>query len=270
MIPIHGDGRASTWLAAARHLTSQDNWEAYNVVLEVRRPMKRDAYDRAIEERVDQFLEKAQEPSLFTVSETIFPAAEYRRHGPEGVYTTYPDTVYPTIKRLPELHWGTYAHRLVRRVGSNGVTINPLKAIVEKLQKQLAGRSVKTAQYELSLSEGAFDLPLYEALTDRNYQLGGPCLSHVSLKVTRDRKLLLTAVYRSHYYVQKALGNLLGLARLQAFICEQTNLEPGSLVCLSTHAILERQGTKDDHGWGKAEVSALLADLAGLSSGGDK
>jgi len=43
-------------------------------------------------------------------------------------------------------------------------------------------------------------------------------------------------MYRSHYYVAKTLGNLLGLAQLQAFVANETNLKVGPLICHSTHA----------------------------------
>lgn len=263
MKPITGESRASTWLAAAQHLRTCSSWEDYNLVLEILDPMRRNAVDRQIEERVDQFLRSIEYPPLSTVAETIFPAGEYRRHGPKGVYETYPEDIYPKIKPLAELRWGTYAHRLVRREGLNG-PINPLKYCVEKISRQLAGKSVKTACYELSLSELGLDLPLYDPVKDRKHHIGGPCLSHVSLKVTRDKRLVLTALYRSHYYVQKALGNLLGLARLQAFVCEQTHLAPGALVCMSTYATLERQSGA----WGKREVNDVLTDIEGYAADG--
>jgi hypothetical protein len=253
MKQITGESRATTWLAAMRHLDECDDWEDYNLVLEILDPMRRDPVDQRIEDTVDKFLRAADKFPLTTVSETIFPASEYRRHGPDGVYETYPNEIYPKIKRLPELKWGTYAHRLVRRTGPSG-PFNPLKYCVEKIRGELAGKGVKTACYELSLADVALDLPLYEAASDQTYHIGGPCLSHVSLKITRDRKLLLTALYRSHYYVQKALGNLLGLARLQAFVCEQTKLAPGPLVCVSTYATLESE-------WSKTGVRALMKSL---------
>jgi hypothetical protein len=126
------------------------------------------------------------------------------------------------------------------------------------MQRELSGKSTKTACYELSLSDVCLDLPLYEPATDRKHLIGGPCLSHVSLKIMRDDRVALTALYRSHYYVQKALGNLLGLARLQAFVCEQTKLPPGPLACVSTYATLERASKS----WSKKAISALIADLS--------
>ena len=235
MKPITAKSRATAWLAAIQHLSSCETWADYNLILEIADPMRRDEEDRRIEERLDGFLREANQFPLSTVAETIFPAGEYRRHGPRGVYEIYPREVFPLIKPLKELLWGTYAYRLVWRDGPNG-RVNPLETCVEKIKRQLASKSPKTACYELSLCDVGLDLALYDPLKDRNRPMSGPCLSHVSFKITRDRRLLMTALYRSHYYVQKALGNLLGLARLQAFVCEQTQLAPGPLVCVSTYA----------------------------------
>jgi hypothetical protein len=74
------------------------------------------------------------------------------------------------------------------------------------------------------------------------------------VKLTADRRVMLTGFYRSHFYVQRALGNLLGLAHLQHFIAKETGLELGPLVCHSSMAQLELQSRK----WGKADVAALV------------
>jgi hypothetical protein len=49
----------------------------------------------------------------------------------------------------------------------------------------------------------------------------------------------VTGVYRSHYYVQRALGNLFGLAHLQHFIAQETGQKMGPLVCHSSMAQLD-------------------------------
>jgi hypothetical protein len=60
------------------------------------------------------------------------------------------------------------------------------------------------------------DIPIYDGALDRKPSYGNlPCLSHVSIKVD-DRKVRLNATYRSHYYTQRLLGNLIGLGRLQS------------------------------------------------------
>ena len=47
------------------------------------------------------------------------------------------------------------------------------------------------------------------------------------------------AVYRNHYYVQRTLGNLIGLGRLLQFIARETGFDLGTLTIQSTHACLD-------------------------------
>jgi hypothetical protein len=67
---------------------------------------------------------------------------------------------------------------------------------------------------------------------------------------------MLTALYRSHYYVQKTLGNLLGIAQLQGFVANETGLNIGPLICHSTYATLERDAGE----WGKSDIEKLIKD----------
>jgi len=65
---------------------------------------------------------------------------------------------------------------------------------------------------------------------------------------------MLTAIYRSHYYVQKTLGNLLGLAQLHFFVANETGLQIGPLICHSTYATLEAEPKT----WGKSDIEKLI------------
>jgi hypothetical protein len=258
MTPIEGQTRAETWLKAARHLQGCTYWEDYNVILEVREPGARGPADAAIEAAVNALLLGAGALPVNSVAETIFPANEYKLHRERGVYEIYPDEVFPKIRSL--LGWGTYAHRLLRRKGRDNKPMNPLRVCVEKIKAQLAkAKGLKRACYELSTvgeDDEFYEIPLYWPANDQKQTLGLPCLSHISLKITRERRLNLTALYRSHYYVERALGNLLGLARLQDFICQQTGLARGVLVCHSTHACLDTAARR-----AKTRVEELLANL---------
>ena len=254
MKPICGETRAETWLRAARHLRGCDNLEDYNVVLEIKNPAQATDVDKIIDARVDAILRGAGVLPLNSVAETLFPASEYRRHGPKGVYEIYPEKVFPGIRSL--LGWGTYAYRLIRGTAPDGTVIRPLEKCVTKMKCQLAkDGGVNRTCYELSLGDAdePYELPVYRAANDQAHTYGRPCLSHISLKITRDRKLNLTALYRSHFYVERALGNLLGLARLQAFIAKETGLANGTLVCVSTYARLDLHT-----GWGKAKLDELF------------
>jgi thymidylate synthase len=93
-------------------------------------------------------------------------------------------------------------------------------------------------------SRAAFALHLSSADLDNPRPRGGPCLQYVQFIRNGERELSLSAVYRSHDYFQKALGNFVGLTRLLKFVCHHSGMQPGTLTCLSTYASLQNQQAK--------------------------
>ena len=251
--PIEADSCPQAWLEATEHLSSHKH-AAYNLVLAVRHPEVLTAADFDIHDRVDRFLRQHDRPPLATVAGTIFPANLYLHGGAEELYT-YPQ-IYPKIQS----QWGTYAIRMLRRSttekGGRHAEINLLQIIVEKMKKQLAGGRMR-AIYEANMVEDAdyLELPIYDAGRDAKGTRGQPCLSHLSFKLLTDDRVMLTVLYRYHYYVEKALGNLLGLSQLLYFVAKETGLGVGPLVCHSTYAVLDTEG-----GWRIGDVKQLVAD----------
>ena len=43
-------------------------------------------------------------------------------------------------------------------------------------------------------------------------------------------------MYRNHFYIEKLLGNLIGLGQLMKFIADEAGVEVGQLTVISTHA----------------------------------
>jgi hypothetical protein len=191
-----------------------------------------------------------------TVVNTIFPAQLYQRHGAAGVYDRYVSDVLPHVLKHPDCAWGTYAQRILCRVDANGTEFSPLKTLVAKLKSQLSISGTNRGTYELGTVDPLLDIPIYDpASSDRSRPNGGPCLSHISVKLTADHRVMLTGVYRSHYWVQRTLGNLFGLAHLQHFIAQEAGLEMGPLICHSTMAQLETHPNR----WNGAQVRDLVA-----------
>lgn len=248
--------RAEAWLAAAEAL-HQAHARLYNVVLEIEHPAVATPASRAIEAEVDAFLRKYHAQPNHTVAETIFPAFEYRQGGIDAVYR-YPDSIYPHIRSLQPNTWGTYALRLTERKCSDGTKMVPLELVIKKLKKQLSIVSPKRAIYELDLGLEPLELKLYSAEDDHNKTRAGQCLSHISLKLGPNRELYLTALYRNQFYIQKAVGNLLGLARLQAAVAREVGIEVGPLVCHATMAMLEDHSLESSAPWKRDDVAALL------------
>jgi hypothetical protein len=228
--------RLEAWLGATEHLLQADT--DLNVILDIAGPGSDGAIADSARERIDEFFATAGEMPLHTVAETIFPGWQYSRRGLRGLFESY-ETEYTKLKKGDPGRWGTYAYRMIRRNGAEGKIVNPLKTLIEKMQGELKnGAGAKKACYELGIAEGEYDLPLYNTVRDQNRRRGLPCLSHLSFKVY-DKALHLTAIYRSHDYAYKVLGNLLGLARLQACVAGEVGLPIGTLVVHSTYAWYE-------------------------------
>ncbi len=77
-------------------------------------------------------------------------------------------------------------------------------------------------------------------------------MSSLSFHIDRDR-LRLTATYRNQYYIERALGNFLGLAELQHFVSSQVGLQEGLLTIHAFHAEIEDRSARLD------EVDELLS-----------
>ena len=244
------------WLQASTYLLKQPDRRAYTVVLEIVDPLALPPGDRAVYDLVDSFLRGKDHLPINTVVNTIFPAQLYRSHGSKGVYEEYPAR-YPNVQCHEDArNWGTYAMRMLQRTDHAGTTIHPLRDLVAKLSKQAKQSGGKRAAYELGTVEPFTDIPIYDPGRDRLRIMGGPCLSHVSVKLTSEHAVHLTGFYRSHWYVQRALGNFFGLAHLQNFIAREAGLQVGPLVIHSSMAQLE---TSQGH-WGNRDVQKLIED----------
>jgi hypothetical protein len=256
-----------TWLSASRYLLecTKEGYKAQNLVLEITDPRTMTKDDAAMIRRVDDLMRNADaDTAIERVAATIFPEGMYRRIGYPAFYERYLDTM---VRAKKAGTWGTYAMRLMSRTNGDE-TINPLETVIRKLSRATSGGHRYRNGYELSVHDVALDLPgdaldfgcevpLYEPVSDAGRVSNSPCLSHLSFKLGASNELHLTAVYRSHYYCSKTLGNLIGLARLQAFVAKQAKLDGGSLTCISTFANL------DVKAWGGMKATrALLASAA--------
>lgn len=247
---VSGQTSADTWLKAAELLWGCHERVAYNVILDIADPVTVTDSDFALLNTVDTFLRRYPKAKpLTTVAGTIFPVGHYARYGTDGVYERFPNA-YPKMEK----GWGCYAMRILRRKGKTDDDINPLKLMVEKMRRQLTKTRMR-AIYELgTMDEEIYDIPIYAPATDACQTRGRqPCLSHLSFKIMPDDRVMLTVMYRYHYYVGKALGNLIGLGQLQKFVADQVGLAVGPLVCHSTYATLDTEG-----GWKVPDVEALL------------
>lgn len=254
MHAIPAETCAEAWVAAVEYLLTQPSREAYNLSLAISSPLKMTANDFRVHDLLDEFLRAREQEPVATVAGTIFPANYYLREGATGVYESFPQA----YAKLDKHSWGVYAMRMLRRTGKGGTTINPLEILIDKMKQH--ARKMRSA-YEANLTEAdddGFELPIYRVKEDAHRLRPQPCLSHLTFKLYPGNALMLAVMYRSHYYVAKTLGNLFGLAQLQAFVANETGLNVGPLICHSTHARVDTGST-----WSLSEVRGLVAQCRG-------
>lgn len=256
---FEGSSCCEVWLQAVDFLFKQ-NAACYNIVLGVQKPAQLSAADFHVQERVDEFLKQRDAYPISTVATTVFPASEYLHGGAREVFEEFPKT-HDKFRD----NWGTYAGRMLNRcIPQTGEKdrISPLELLVRKMKRQRKTGQMR-AVYEVSLigDEDLFsDIPIYNAAKDSRRTRGSPCLSHLSFKLAPEGKVMLAAIYRYHYYIQRALGNLLGLAQLLTFVATEVGVDVGSLVCHSTYAVIDTDG-----GWTRTDVEGLIRDCKRLA-----
>lgn len=223
-----------TWLAAVKAVRAEVGNEAINVIMDVSVPAVADGSSQAVLPMVDRFLSDAGAKPLMTVANTIFPTGLYQRHGRAGLYKAFHDRLLPKVRK--SCNWtGYYFERMTAHTCVDGETINPLDDVI----RRLGNPAVKARhKFEMTLFDPTMDISTFDPERDLNDSpYGGQCLSHLSFKIVgKDRKLTLTAYYRNHYYVEKLLGNLIGLTNLLTYVAQESGLQPGSLTILSGHA----------------------------------
>lgn len=235
---------ASAWLAAVRLVDAQTGHHAHNVIIDVADPTARANLADPMVARVDAFLSEHEKKPVETVSNTIFPAGLYTRYGTPAFFDRFRDNVLPKVRRS-EGWSGYYFERMMQLPQVGGEPINQIWDMVERLRNPNVRALNK---FELSVFDPARDV------NDSPY--GGQCLSFASLKLVGKgdaRRLAMTAMYRNHFYIEKLLGNIIGLGRLLAFIAKEGGVGVGPLTIVSTHAEIDMSK------WDREELKTLLA-----------
>jgi thymidylate synthase len=230
-ISIYSDTLTGAWLDDLEYLHDHGG-EQLNLVTTIGDPDPCRVDERMIAE-IDAWLLRKHKQRIGTVANTIFPSAYLRGSADrQQLYDRY-------LARLPRLRkqkgnrQGTYFGRLIEYPASSDVkcgrTINQIEEIIQKLQRQVRGRAPKRFAYQAQI---------FVPGRDGGSLMGFPCLSFVSFQLDRGR-LCLTATYRNQYYFARALGNFIGLARLQSFVAQEVGLAVGSLTIHACHAEID-------------------------------
>lgn len=238
---------ATAWREAVRAVDSQPGHSAYNVIVDVVDPVVNATLANARIAVVNEFL-SACDKSVETVANTIFPAGLYRRYGAPAFFEVFQNNVLKKVRRN-ERWSGYYFERMIQYPTPDGEPPNQLWDIVERLRNEDVRALNK---FELSLFDPARDVD--------NSPYGGQCLSFMSFKVIpgAEKTLTLTAMYRNHFYIEKLLGNLVGLGRLMDFVASESGLKVGALTIISTHAEIDHP-KRNGKAASRADIAAMIA-----------
>lgn len=233
------------WLSAIELLLKEK--KVGGLFLHIENPCQFSDEEAEIVSKVSDFLKAHNSYSVTTVANTIFPSQLNQGDGIDALASKYMQVYNRAMKGKG---WGRYFQRMVNWQVANGSPINQISAMIQRLKS----RHTQGGKFY----RDAYEIGIFSPERDQAKIRGRQCLSMIELKPTDDNRLHMTAVYRSHYYIQKTLGNLIGLGNLLKYIAEESGYEIGTLTIVSTRAELDVQG------WTQQELTTLLNECATL------
>ena len=241
---ISSESLDSVWLSAVGYLRLQPRHEEYGLIVESRTS---EICDSQAVDALNTLLISKQKQTVQTVANTIFPQviAETSASRDE-LYARYLG-LFPRLRRFGSNKKGTYFQRLIAYpTCEEKESVNQLERIVSDLLRE---RSLH-AEGRSGAKRFIYEANIFAASRD-HVPLGFPCMSSLSFQLDGEF-LRLTATYRNQYYISRALGNLLGLSRLQRFVAGAADLKAGAITIHACHAEL-------GPGFSNTDVDRLVA-----------
>ncbi|WP_052371653.1 hypothetical protein [Amycolatopsis taiwanensis] len=243
--PIQADTVSAAWYKAVTATRAAAGHKTFHLIVSIEDPLAEDARTR---HEIDMLLANRGLQTVDTVANTIMPAglaAVCRTH--EELVTKYRNS-YDVIRRFRKNSWGTYFGRLVAYpIGSDKhpAPVDQLAPVIKTLrQKRVIGAEYETAVATVKDAAGPSESidpgTLIHHPTRGRHGRGGPCLSSVAFQ-REDNRVHAVAHYRSHYLVERAYGNYLGLGQLVHYVAHQAGLEVGHLTVLAGYAQVDGQ-----------------------------
>jgi len=226
------------WLQAVGHLSRHDR-ETFDLVVAIANPTPA-LVDGRVVKALDNLLRQRRFQDVITVRNTIFPVEIARSSHTRGeLYTRYA-RLLPRLRRFKANRRGTYFERLINHTPIRDAEgVNQVEGIIRTLEGELARRELQQGPLA-----HIYEAQIYIPGRD-NRPMGFPCMSSLSFHLDRV-DLRLSATYRNQYYIQKALGNYLGLAELQCYIASAVGLRQGPLSVHAFHAEIDPEVSKRD------------------------
>lgn len=216
---VGGRTIVDAWLDGCALLEAQSAHDVSNLITEIREPAIIDpGWDRRFDPR-----SVGGKDRLSVVSKVLFPANPKPAHETRFAYYDRHAKLLKRARSRGTLYtsWGsTYFERLISLDGSENQIERAIR-VLNKWQRR---------------SETAIVAHLSSPSADSLRKRGAPCLQYIEILWRVDDSLDLVAVYRNHDFVNKVLGNFIGLARLLKFVAAESNKNVGTIVCHSVHA----------------------------------
>jgi thymidylate synthase len=216
---VSGATAVDAWLTGCAHLSDNPEHRIRNLVTEIIDPM---TIDCAWYTRFDPTAVYADD-RLSVVARVLLPDSSKKAGETREQFYARCSNLLERALRSRRLHsaWGgTYFQRLVSLDGSENQIERAIRVLTEW------GVRAETAIVAHTST------PKIDSLRKR----GSPCLQFIEIVWRPNNIIDLVAVYRNHDFLNKALGNFIGLSRLLAFIASESGKEPGQIVCHSVGA----------------------------------
>ena len=209
----------TAWRDACQYIIQ--NGDGFNLLVQINTPLSFTSAQLAEVTNSNIITKKA----LNDVVNTIFPAKLHTRNVTLTNLQFYDlhEAIYLRGKTMHSRNrsmWGNYFLRFTK-FGIN--KRNQLQPIIDGINNRANDQK---ACYIMHVSSVDYD--------NNTRVIGNPCLQYVQFGVYNN-SLNLTAVYRNHDFLTKALGNYIGLSKLLEFVCNKTGSTMGSISCQSIH-----------------------------------
>lgn len=222
---IQSNNCLSAWRDVCQHILQ--NGDGFNLLVEIQNPL---AFTNVqLTEITNSGVITSSQ--LNDVINTIFPYKFYLRSANLSNTQFYDkhEKIYlrgKSLHRKNRSRWGNYFLRFTK-FGIN--QLNQLQPIIDGINTRTNDQKACYIMHVSSID------------SDNNTRvIGNPCLQYVQFGFYNNA-LHLSAVYRNHDFLTKALGNYIGLARLLEFVCNKTNKSMGSITVHSLHYELKRR-----------------------------
>ena len=200
-------------------------WQRFNLVVQVDDP---EAFDEAEHLRLEALAAECGCKTPKQVAYTIFPHHLWATTASaDHLYEKYHERFLPRVNAHRH-DWGTYFGRMTRYT-NGGPATNQLKEIIQAMKSDPV--VWKAAHWMIVPYPGP----------ETRMRMSQPCLNYIAFQLEpgHPRRVSLLAVYRNHFFLERAYGNYWGLANLLGFVAGETGYAVGSLTCVSSHAEVE-------------------------------